>query len=197
MPRPRRLVIGLGNPGPAYSETRHNAGYMVVDAVCRRAGLVLGPGRGPYVAAHGSWRGTPFAVAKPAMLYMNQSGTAVRKLLAHFGLSAQDVLLAYDDIALEPGQIRLRAGGSAGGHNGVQDVIDKLGSSNVPRLRFGIGGAFPRGRQVDYVLAPFAPAERPLIDEALERAAEAALTFVAEGLSAAMNRFNRRRAPDD
>jgi peptidyl-tRNA hydrolase, PTH1 family len=193
MPRARRLVIGLGNPGPDYAETRHNVGFLVADAVARRAGVEFEPGRGPYVVAGGNWRGTPFSVAKPAMLYMNQSGTAVRKLLAHFGLTEQDILLAYDDIALDPGQIRLRSGGGAGGHNGVQDVIDKLGTAKFPRLRIGIGSSFPRGHQVDYVLGPFDPEQQPLVEEAVERGAEAALTFARDGLNTAMNRFNRRQ----
>jgi len=193
MARARRLVIGLGNPGPEYAETRHNAGFMVADAVADRAGVAFEPARGPYVIAHGSWRGTPFAVAKTAMLYMNQSGTAVRKLIAHLGITEQDLLLVYDDISLDPGLIRLRAGGGAGGHNGVQDVIEKLGSANFPRLRIGIGSSFPRGRQSDYVLSPFDAEQQPLVGEAVERAAEAALTFVREGLNTAMNRYNRRQ----
>jgi peptidyl-tRNA hydrolase, PTH1 family len=192
MPRARRLIIGLGNPGPEYAETRHNAGFFVADTVAKRARATFEPARGPYVVATTSWRGTPFAVAKTAMLYMNQSGTAVRKLVGQYGLSEQDILVVYDDISLEPGQIRLRAGGSAGGHNGVQDVIEKLASANFPRLRIGVGSSFPRGHQADYVLSPFSVEERPVVEEAVERAAEAALTFVHEGLHMAMNRHNRR-----
>lgn len=190
MPRARRLIIGLGNPGPEYEDTRHNAGFLVADAVARRANLTFQPERGPYVVAWGTWRGTPFGVAKPAMLYMNQSGTAVKKLVGRYGLTEQDILVVYDDLALDLGQIRLRAKGGAGGHNGVQNVIDVLGSGNFPRLRVGLGSNFPRGHQVDYVLSPFSAEERPLVEAAVERAAEAALTFVKDGLSAAMNQHN-------
>jgi peptidyl-tRNA hydrolase, PTH1 family len=192
MPRAKRLIIGLGNPGPEYEDTRHNAGFLVADAVARRAKLAFQPERGPYVAAWGTWHGAAYGVAKPATLYMNQSGTAVKKLLGHYGLTPQDLLLVYDDLSLEPGQIRMRGQGGAGGHNGVQDVIDTLGSQNFPRLRIGIGSNFPRGGQVDYVLDPFPAEERPRVEAAVERAAEAALTFVGEGLHVAMNRFNER-----
>lgn len=191
MPRAQRLIVGLGNPGPDYEATRHNAGFLVADAVARKAGLAFEDGRGPFVIAAGSYRGTPLAVAKPVD-FMNRSGTAVKKLLGQLGLEPDDLLIVYDDLALDLGQIRLRAKGSAGGHNGVQDVIDKLNSANFPRLRIGIGSSFPPGGQVEYVLAPFDEDEQPVIGEAVETAAEAALTFVREGLVPAMNRYNRK-----
>ena len=165
---------------------------MLADRVSERAKVSFSPDRGPYVSGSGVWRGTPFGLAKPAGIYMNHSGRAVRKLIGRFGLTPQDILLAYDDLSLDVGQIRLRSVGSAGGHNGVQDVIDELGTDGFPRLRIGIGSNFARGRQVDYVLAPFSPEQQPVVEEALERGAEAALTFVHEGLNAAMNRFNKR-----
>lgn len=191
MARAKRIIIGLGNPGPDYEGTRHNAGFMVADAVARKAGLVFETGGGPFVSAWGSYRGTPVGVAKP-MDFMNRSGTAVKKLIGLGRLEIEDILVVYDDLALDLGQIRLRPGGSAGGHNGVQDVIDRLNSANFPRLRVGIGSSFSRGRQVDYVLAPFDTEEQPVIEEAVETAAEAALTFVREGLTTAMNRYNRK-----
>lgn len=191
MPRAQRLIVGLGNPGPDYEATRHNAGFLVADAVARKVGLAFEDGRGPFVIAAGSYRGVPLAVAKP-MDFMNRSGTAVRKLLGQLGLEPDDALVVYDDLSLELGQIRLRGKGGAGGHNGVQDVIDRLNSANFPRLRIGIGSSFPRGGQVAYVLAPFDEDERPVIEEAVEAAAEAALTFVREGLVPAMNRYNRK-----
>ena len=191
MARAKRLIVGLGNPGPDYEDTRHNAGFLVADAVARKAGVAFEPGGGPFVSAWGSYRGTPFGVAKPTD-FMNRSGTAVRKLVTRFGLTPEDVLVVYDDLALDLGQIRLRGKGGAGGHNGVQDIIDTLNSANFPRLRVGIGSSFPRGRQVEYVLAPFDAEERPLIEEAVAVAAEAALAFVREGLVPAMNRYNRK-----
>ena len=191
MPRAKRLIVGLGNPGPDYEGTRHNAGFMVADAVAERAGLAFEGRDGAFVSAWGTFRGTPFGVAKP-IAFMNRSGAAVRKLVAQARLELDDILVVYDDLALDLGQIRLRGKGGAGGHNGVQDVIEALNSANFPRLRVGIGASFPPGRQVDYVLAPFDDDERPVIAEAVETAAEAALTFVREGLVPAMNRYNRK-----
>ena len=191
MPRAKRLIVGLGNPGPDYEGTRHNAGFMVADAVAARTGLAFEGRDGAFLSAWGSTRGTPFGVAKP-MDFMNRSGTAVKKLLGRFGLEPEDVLVVYDDLALDLGQIRLRGKGGAGGHNGVQDIIDALNSANFPRLRIGIGASFPRGQQVDFVLAPFDEAEQPVIERAVEDAAEAALVFVREGLVPAMNRYNRK-----
>lgn len=191
MARAKRLIIGLGNPGPQYEATRHNAGFIVADAVAEKAGVVFDDTAGPYVLGTGSYRGTTFGIAKP-MDFMNRSGTAVKKLLGRFGLEPDDVLIVYDDLALDLGQIRLRGKGGAGGHNGVQDIIDALNSANFPRLRIGIGASFSRGQQVDFVLAPFDEAEQPVIESAVEDAAEAALVFVREGLVPAMNRFNRK-----
>ncbi len=191
-PAPARLVVGLGNPGPDYAGTRHNAGFLVADAVAEKLGAEFEQGRGPFVLARGAWEGVPVAVAKPAGVYMNHSGRAVVALLKRFGLEDDAVLVVYDDLALDLGTIRLRAKGGGGGHNGVQDIINRLNSPNFPRLRVGIGSSFARGGQVDFVLSPFEPEEEPVIEEAVERAAEAALAFTREGITAAMNRYNRR-----
>lgn len=191
MARAQRLIIGLGNPGPDYEGTRHNAGFMVADAVAEQAGIAFEGRDGAFVSAWGSYRGTPFGVAKP-IAFMNRSGAAVEKLVSLGRFALDDILVVYDDLALDLGQIRLRGKGGAGGHNGVQDVIDALNSENFPRLRIGIGSSFPPGGQVDYVLAPFDDAERPVIDDAIDTAAEAALTFVRDGLVPAMNRYNNK-----
>lgn len=187
-----RVVVGLGNPGPRYAATRHNAGFRVVDAAAERAGLRFEAPRRPYVLARGAWEGAPVALAKPAGLYMNQSGAGVAALLADLGLEPADLLLVYDDLALPEGQLRLRARGGAGGHNGVQDVIRALGTENFPRLRVGIGSNFARGRQVDYVLGPFSPEQEPVMAEAFGRAATVALAFARDGLEAALNRLSAR-----
>lgn len=186
---PGRLIIGLGNPGPAYDGTRHNVGFEVVDALAAQAGVALARERGDVLVGWGRHRGCGFGLAKP-QTYMNRSGSAVGALVRRFGLAPGDLLVVLDDLSLAPGRLRLRARGSAGGHNGLQDVLDALGTDEVPRLRIGIGSAFPRGGQVDYVLAPFAPEERPVIDEAVARAGAAALDFACEGIVAAMNRHN-------
>jgi len=112
-------------------------------------------------------------------------------VVRYYRIPLERLLVVYDDIHLPPGRIRLRPGGSAGGHNGVEDIIRALGTTAFPRLRIGIGSNFERGRQADYVLSPFTREEWPLIDEALERACQAAVTFACEGIEAAMNRYNR------
>jgi peptidyl-tRNA hydrolase, PTH1 family len=189
MSKSKRLIVGLGNPGPAYEGTRHNVGFDVADAVAKRARIELVPARGDVLLGWGRVRGFPLGVAKP-LTFMNRSGRAVRALLATYGLHPSELLLVVDDVHLILGKIRIRAGGSAGGHNGLQDVVDALGTVEVPRLRIGIGGEFQRGRQAEYVLSPFLIDERPVIEEAIVRASDAAITFVSDGVVAAMNRFN-------
>jgi PTH1 family peptidyl-tRNA hydrolase len=189
--RPRRLVVGLGNPGPDYEGTRHNVGYAVVDRVAEAVGGVAWTEAAGALVAEARWRGRPFALAKP-LTFMNRSGQAYRALLRRYGLAPEDALVVYDDLALPEGALRLRAEGSAGGHNGVQSIIHHLNGTAFPRLRVGIGSAFPRGGQVRYVLEPFDEEQREAVERGVAAAAEAALAFVHDGLTAAMNRYNRR-----
>jgi peptidyl-tRNA hydrolase, PTH1 family len=189
--RPRRLVIGLGNPGPDYEGTRHNVGFAVVDRVAESVGAAAWAEASHALVAEGRLGETAFALAKP-MTFMNRSGQAYAALLRRYGLAPHDALVVYDDLALPLGALRLREKGSAGGHNGVQSVIAYVNGTDFPRLRVGIGGDFPKGGQVRYVLEPFAEEERAAAAEAVEAASEAVLTFVRDGLGAAMNRFNRR-----
>ena len=219
---PTKLVVGLGNPGPDYAGTRHNAGFEVVDRLADRLGLALDTevtdarrrasavvAQGPLAAepaadapsddaptadtpAASDASGAPvLALAKP-LTFMNRSGRAVAALLERYGLSPDDLLVVYDDLALPVGALRLRPKGSHGGHNGVRDVAEALGSTEFPRLRVGVGNSFPPGGQVDFVLSPFDDDERPAADAAFDEAALAALTFARDGLAAAMNRHNRR-----
>ena len=203
-----RLIVGLGNPGPDYVQTRHNAGFMVLDRLADRLGVgfeteaarslcgeaVLPPDPDASPArldAEAEGATVAVALAKP-LAFMNRSGPPVAALLERYGLSPDDLLLVYDDLAIPLGTLRLRGKGSAGGHNGVQSVIEALGSTEFPRLRVGVGNSFPPGGQVDFVLSPFDDAEREAADAALDEAADAALTFARDGLEAAMNRHNRR-----
>lgn len=186
------LVVGIGNPGAEYEATRHNAGFLAVERLAGRLGVELPDADPPRTRlAEGAWDGRGVALAQP-QAYMNRSGPPLAALLEHYGLGADRVLLVYDDLSIPPGTIRLRGKGSAGGHNGVQSVIDALGSSEFPRLRIGIGDRFERGGLVDYVLAPFPDDELDALDTALDLAAEAALAFAADGLNVAMNLYNRR-----
>jgi len=190
MSKANRLIVGLGNPGAEYEGTRHNIGFAVADALAQRMRATFKPdGRADALVAEGRVRGRPLTLVKP-QTYMNRSGTTVKHLLRRFGLEPRDCLVVVDDLNLETGKLRLREKGSAGGHNGVQDIIDQLGTDGFPRLRFGVGSDFERGQQVDYVLSPFQPTEQEEVAAALKRATDAVITFVAEGLVPAMNRFN-------
>lgn len=191
MPGANRLVIGLGNPGSEYEDTRHNIGFRVVEAVAEDRGVTFKREASNVLVAWASVRGQRFGLVKPQS-YMNRSGRAVHNMMQRLGLRPEDLLVVFDDINLKPGMVRLRPGGSAGGHNGVQDIIDTLRTDTFPRLRVGIGSNFPRGRQVDYVLSPFTEDEKPIIREAVDTAREAVLTFVSEGIVKAMNRFNKK-----
>ncbi|MFK7848193.1 MAG: aminoacyl-tRNA hydrolase [Rhodothermales bacterium] len=187
----KRLIVGLGNPGAEYEQTRHNVGFWVVDALSDRARAELKPDRGPALAGCGRLRGRPVCFVKP-LSYMNLSGGPVRHHMVQLGVSLQDLLVVVDDINLEPGVIRLRRKGSAGGHNGVQSIIDVLKTEDFPRLRIGIGSNFNKGQQAKYVLSPFNKNEIGLIDDAVLRAREATTNFVCEGIVTAMNRINKK-----
>lgn len=188
MAQSKRLIVGLGNPGAEYERTRHNVGFRVVDALADRLKLALKK-KGETLVGWGSWRGRSVGVAKP-LAYMNRSGLALEPLVRRSGLSPVDLLVIVDDINLPTGRIRIREKGGAGGHNGLEDLIDWLDSDDFPRLRIGIGSEFERGRQSDYVLSVFEADELPLIDAAVEQSRDAALTFVTDGITTAMNRFN-------
>ncbi len=189
MPRSKRLIIGLGNPGAEYAGTRHNAGFMALDAVAEARSVTLEPDGGDALVGWGSHRGCPFGLVKP-ITYMNKSGDAVRRLQRKHGLDPAELLVLVDDLHLDPGTIRLRPGGGTGGHNGLEHITERLGTTDFPRLRIGVGGDFGRGRQVEHVLSLFDEDEKPLIEMAVNKARDAALCFVAEGVSVAMNRFN-------
>lgn len=186
-----RLIVGLGNPGPEYADTRHNIGYRVADEVARRARFELDEHYASSTAGEGRWRSRRLAVAKP-LTYMNRSGEAVRALIRRFKATPKDLLVVVDDIHLPLGTIRIRQGGGTGGHNGLEDITYRLGTADFPRMRVGVGNDFARGGQSDFVLSPFDADEVELSEAAIERAAKAALCFVTDGLQTAMNRHNVR-----
>ena len=198
-----QLIVGLGNPGPKYLHTRHNVGFMIADAAAQRARLRLStaPKGSKWTAwlkrqelaeaGQGSYQGRAFTLIKP-LTFMNRSGEAVAHYARALNLEAQDILVIFDDISLPVGTVRLRKKGGAGGHNGVQSIIDHLGTSEFPRLRFGVGNDFERGEQVDYVLSPFEPEEQETVEAAINQAADAVLASIREGIDIAMNQYNRR-----
>ena len=187
----KRLIVGLGNPGPRYEGTRHNVGFVVLDLLAARVrGEFRRDGRARSLVAEGRLRGRSVVLVKP-QLFVNRSGEAVRHLARRFSLNAEDILVVTHDIHLPVGRIRIRAEGSAAGHNGMQNIIDCMGSEALPRLRIGIGNDYERGRQSDYVLSAFTETERPVICNAAERARDAVVSFCTDSLVHAMNQFNR------
>ena len=184
-----RLIVGLGNPDPEHVSTRHNVGFRVVDLLAARSKAIYSR-RGAAMVAAACFKGRKVWLVKP-QTYMNRSGRSVRRIAGRLRVPLPEVLVIVDDINLPPGRLRMRPGGSAGGHNGLQDIINEVRDSTFPRLRLGIGNAFARGRQSEYVLSAFDEEEQPLIDRMLLRAADAATKFVTDGIESAMNIYNR------
>jgi PTH1 family peptidyl-tRNA hydrolase len=182
-----KLLVGLGNPGPQYRDTRHNVGFWVIDELARRWGL------------SNSWRerdealyakrGREAIVAKP-LTFMNLSGFAVSRLSQYFQIEPAEMLVIVDEAALPLGRLRARRAGSAGGHNGLKSIIEQLGGTDFPRLRIGVGRGDARRDLADHVLSKFEAEERPIIEAATLRAADAAEMFVSEGIERVMSLFN-------
>jgi PTH1 family peptidyl-tRNA hydrolase len=183
-----KIVVGLGNPGDQYRATRHNIGWMVLDRIADRAGWA-GKGRTRDAAsiAMGRFRGLDLMIVKP-LTFMNDSGLAVRKVLAREHAPLGDLLIVADDFALPFGKLRFREGGGAGGHNGLRSIIEEMSTEKIARLRVGIGS--PGRGFADHVLSKFEPDERQRLDELLDGAADAVEEWARHGVSKAANRFN-------
>jgi PTH1 family peptidyl-tRNA hydrolase len=190
------IIVGLGNPGPRFADTRHNVGWRVVDLLSQRMQIPLNERRPKAVLGTGYHSGRRVVLAKPRT-FMNNSGEAVEYLLARFGGGGPGLLIIYDEMALLPGRIRLRAAGSDAGHNGIRSIIQAVGGVDFPRLRIGIGGP-PAGVDArDYVLGKFSDGESEAIADAVERSVTAVQCAVEETIDAAMNRFNQDPAKQD
>lgn len=185
-----KLIIGLGNPGKDYDNTRHNIGFMVAEAFAQAHGLGAWKSGGRALAADGRVGDARVFVAKP-QTFMNLSGEAAALFLRQKPLALEHIMVVTDDIALPLGRLRLRAGGSAGGHNGLKSLIAHLHSSAFPRLRFGVGAPHSPDAQIDYVLGRFSKAEQADVDDGIARAVAALDLWITDGLDAAMNKFNR------
>ena len=181
-------IFGLGNPGPRYALTRHNAGFMVVDTLAARLGFRFRTFPDREVAGR-QFAGDQLVLVKP-LLYMNESGVVVRKQLER---KPGDMLVVCDDMALPFGRLRLRPAGSDGGHKGLRSIISHLGRSDFPRLRIGIDAPAQSSDGIDYVLERFPKEQEALLPEVLARAADACIAVVTQGLERAMNRFNPPR----
>ena len=184
------LIVGLGNIGAEYHETRHNIGFMVLDALAKASNIVFKDGR--YVAtATLSLKGQQLILLKPST-YRNLSGNAVRYWMQQEKIPLENVLIVVDDLALPFGSLRLKGKGSDAGHNGLKHIAATLGTQNYARLRFGIGNDFPKGGQIDYVLGKFSDEDWQQMPERLETAGEIIKSFCLAGLSNTMNQFNNK-----
>jgi PTH1 family peptidyl-tRNA hydrolase len=187
-----KLIIGLGNPGPEYARSRHNAGWMVIDAFAQKFRIDVTKHEKEAMTGTGRVAGGAVMVAKP-LTYMNLSGNAVRLLSGAYADSLTDVMIVYDDIDLPVGKLRIRPNGSSGTHNGMRSIVEQLASEQFPRLRFGVRGASyaETNRLRDYVLEDFEEQELPLVEGAVQRSLDALVLFARGDLRRAMNEFNR------
>ena len=183
-----KIVVGLGNPGGQYEKTRHNIGWMVLDRIADRAGWAgKGRTRDAAAIAMGRYKGLDLMIVKP-LTFMNESGRAIKKVIAREHAPHSDLLVVADDFALPFGKLRFRETGSHGGHNGLRSIIDELQTEKFSRLRVGIGDPVRDAR--DHVLSKFAPDEVQRLDELLDAAADAVEAWARDGTSKASNRFN-------
>ncbi|MBU2611500.1 MAG: aminoacyl-tRNA hydrolase [Chloroflexi bacterium] len=189
MPENTFLIVGLGNPGREYRENRHNIGFMLVDRLALKLETRFTRLQAKSLVSSAIYRGNKIILAKP-QTYMNLSGQSVQGLLRFYKLPLTNLLVAHDDLDLPPGTIRIRPDGGSAGQKGMASILERLGTDEFPRLRLGIGRPPGQMQAPDYVLQDFSSGEMALISETLDRAVEAALTFVTEGLDAAMNKFN-------
>jgi PTH1 family peptidyl-tRNA hydrolase len=188
---PEALIVGLGNPEPQYAGTRHNVGFFVVNLLAERWGIKVK--KLAYLSLYGAGKaeGKQVGLLKP-QTYMNDSGKAVVSALKGLGLEPSQALFIYDDLDLPLGALRLRPGGSSGGHRGIESVIKQLGSREAPRLRLGIGAPPEGSDAVKWVLGRFSKQEIELLEPTLAQATEAVISVLREGFETAMNRFNSR-----
>ena len=186
-----KIIVGLGNPGREYERTRHNIGFHVTDELVRRLSGVSQRNRFRAIVRDGVLGGTKFIVAQPQM-YMNLSGVPVREIVNWYKTDLDDVLIVYDDMDLPLGQLRLRADGSAGGHNGMKSIIQELGTTQFARLRIGIGRG--SGSSTAHVLSRFRPEEARAMSQTIEDAVDAILLWSERGAIEAMNIVNRPAA---
>ena len=182
-----KLIVGLGNPGKKYEHTRHNMGFDVVDLFSEQAQIDIDKESFKGLVGRGKIFDEDIYLLKP-QTFMNLSGESVREIVSYFKIPVEDIIVVYDDMALEVGKIRLRPGGSSGGHKGIQNIIDNLGTQDIKRIRVGIGE--PEFDSIDYVLSKPTKDEKPLIQEAIETAADALKDILKMNFDKAMTKYN-------
>ena len=184
------LIVGLGNPGKQYERTRHNAGFRAIDELAKSLGCKIDKGKFQGLYGQANYNGKKLFLLKP-QTYMNLSGKSVLQLSAYYSIPPQRIIVMFDDISLEPGRLRIRADGSAGGHNGIKSIIQELGSQDFPRVKIGVGAKpHPEQDLADWVLSTFSAKEDKDLSTALPYAADAALCVIDKGVPEAANRFN-------
>lgn len=188
------LIVGLGNPGKEYTHTRHNCGFRALDLLAQKLGCKIDKCKFQGLYAQTVYSGKKLFLLKP-QTYMNLSGRSVLQLSAYFGIPPQNIIVIFDDISLAPGRLRVRADGSAGGHNGIKSIISELGSQDFPRVKVGVGGKpNPDADLADWVLSGFTASEEKSLATALDHATDAALCIMENGVPEAANRFNGSQA---
>ena len=186
-----KLIAGLGNPGVRYSYSRHNIGFLVLDALARRTDIEINRGKFDSHIGRGIISGVPVVLVKP-QTFMNLSGVAVGKVARYFGIGAEEILVVHDDMDFPAGDVRIKVGGGAGGHKGLLSIMDQLGGSEFARIRVGIGRPSAGGMVEGYVLEWFSKSEMQTVPHVIEQACDAVFEVVSSGAQAAMNRFNVR-----
>ena len=184
------LIVGLGNPGKEYAATKHNCGFRAIDLIAQSLNCKIDKGKFQGLYGQTTYNGAKLYLLKP-QTFMNLSGRSVLQLSAYFNIPPQRIIVLFDDISLEPGRIRIRADGSAGGHNGIKSIIAELGSQDFPRVKIGVGAKPHKNADLaDWVLSGFSASEEKAMDVSLKNAAESALCIISHGVSEAANRFN-------
>ena len=186
-----RLIAGLGNPGPDYENTRHNAGFMVVDKLAEEFGISVNKNKFDVRYGRGTIEGHEVMLAKP-MAFMNRSGWPVQQLAAYFKINSKDLIVVHDDIDLAFGRIKIKEKGGHGGHKGLKSIINAVGEDEFVRLRVGVGRSEAGSNVTDHVLGPFFDDESKQLDSVLIRARDAMVTILTEGSKVGMNRFNKK-----
>lgn len=184
------LIVGLGNPGKEYERTRHNCGFRAIDALAEQLGCKIDKSKFQGLYGQTTYNGTKLFLLKP-QTYMNLSGRSVLQMSAYFHIPPERIIVMFDDISLDPGRLRIRADGSAGGHNGIKSIIQELGSQAFPRVKIGVGAKpNPDYDLADWVLSNFTAAEQKSVDATLKPAGDAALCIIEQGVAQAANCFN-------
>lgn len=183
-----KIIVGLGNPGKEYERTRHNTGFMVLDRLSEKLNIEISQSKFKGLYGKGKYKGEDVLLLKP-QTYMNLSGESLRAVMDFFKVDLEDVLVVYDDLDMPVGKLRLRQSGSAGGHNGIKNIILHTGSQNFNRIRVGIDRS-KYIKVVDWVLSRFSKEEESAIEQGVENASEAVIDYLEHGFNHAMNRFN-------